>query len=160
MSEAQRRLGELVGELHGELRVGGGFGLLPGLDVAADRVLSGLRRRLIGDQTESPLHRFVHALETLGQSSVQANRRWAVAFIRVERADADTLHLLTLLVARRSAVPLLLVFSTEPKSGPAHELLVALRRSGGEEAVIQLAKEQTSLAERELPIWSLSLIHI
>lgn len=157
MSEAQRRIGELVGELRGELRVGGGsgFGLLPGLDVAADRVLSGLRRRLIGDQTESPLHRFVHVLETLGQSSVQTNRRWAVAFIRVERADADTLHLLTLLVARRSAVPLLLVFSTEPKSGPAHELLVALRRSGGEEAVIQLAKEQTSLAERELPIWSL-----
>ena len=36
MSEAQRRIGELVGELRGELRVGGGsgFGLLPGLDVA------------------------------------------------------------------------------------------------------------------------------
>lgn len=154
MSEAQRRLGALVGELRGELRIpgGAGLGLLPGLDVAADRVLSGLRRRLIGEQTEPLLSRFVQTLDLLGQSSVQMSRRWVVAFTRVERADADTLHLLTLLAARRLAVPLLLVFSTDPKSGPAHELLIALRRSGGEEAVIQLTKEQRSPVERELPV--------
>jgi len=143
IGEAQRRLGEL---LDGG-RSGPGFGLLPGLDGAADRVLTGLRRRLIGELPEQPPDvSFVLTLSRLAQqtgSGAQVGRdgqRWVIVFSRVERADADTLHLLKLLIARKLPVPLLLVVSRQAagSSGAVAELLEAAREGGGEEAVMLL----------------------
>ena len=48
LSEAQRRLAELLGASSSQ----SALSFVPGFDEAADRVLSGLRRRLIGELVE------------------------------------------------------------------------------------------------------------
>jgi tetratricopeptide (TPR) repeat protein len=137
LAEAQRRLAELLGTSSSQ----SALSFVPGFDEAADRVLSGLRRRLIGELVEqTPLFQVSQALEKLSQKSIQTGQRWALAFTRVERADADSLHLLSLLFARAMPVPLLLCFSSEPSPGAAQELLATARRSGGEECVIRYSE--------------------
>lgn len=124
--EALRRVSELLGTGRS------------GSQVAADRVLAGLRRRLIGDVGEPPPHlALLLALEKLGPKAGVSGVRWALAFARAERADADTLHELTQLVARRLSVPLLLLFGSSPTAGPGFDLLAALRACGGDDAVIE-----------------------
>lgn len=148
LSEAQRRLAELLGASSSQ----SALSFVPGFDEAADRVLSGLRRRLIGELVEqTPLLQVSQALEKLSQKSLQTGQRWALAFTRVERADADSLHLLSLLFARAMPVPLLLCFSSEPSPGAAQELLATARRSGGEDCVIRYAESSSPARVIQLP---------
>lgn len=149
-SEAQRRLAELLGSSTTQSPLS----FVPGFDEAADRVLSGLRRRLIGEMVEqTPLLQLSQALEKLSQKSLPTGQRWALVLNRVERADADSLHLLSLLFARALPVPLLLCFSSEPPPGAAQELLATARRLFGEECVIRRSE---SLPNRLLQLPSLS----
>lgn len=147
-SEAQRRLAALLGSSTTQSPLS----FVPGLDEAADRVLSGLRRRLIGELAEqTPLLQVSQALEKLSQRSLQTGQRWALVFNRVERADADSLHLLSLLFARAMPVPLVLCFSSEPPTGAAQELLSTARRIGGEECVIRRSETPSSERLPQLP---------
>lgn len=136
LSEAQVQVSDLLGEGRS------------GPAVAADRMLSGLRRRLIGDLGEPTPHlALLLALEKLGQQVSLGGSRWALVFTRVERADADSLHVLSQLVLRRLSVPLLLVFSAKPSSAPALELLHNLRSGAGPASVIERASAKTETVQ-------------
>lgn len=112
----------------------------PLLDLAADRLRGGLRRRLLGDdgQTDAP-GGFVSVLNRLAR---QSERRAVVILDAVELADGSSLELLREIVARRGwlAVPLVLGFRAAEPSGQAAELLRALVQTEGAEAVVH-AKE-------------------
>lgn len=143
LGEAQRRVDELLGEGRS------------GSQVAADRVLAGLRRRLIGDLGEPPPHLgLLLSLEKLGSKSVSSGFRWALAFTRVERADADSVHELSQLLRRRLSVPLLVLFGSPPQTALTKELQRALQQTGGDGALIECAKsaEAKTTPKPSLPV--------
>lgn len=113
----------------------------PLLDLAADRLRGGLRRRLLGDdpQADAP-GSFVSVLNRLAR---QSERRVVVMLDAVELADGSTVELLREIVARRGwlAAPLVLGFRAAQPAGHAADLIRALVQTEGAEAVIHLDSE-------------------
>jgi hypothetical protein len=108
----------------------------PLLDQARDRVVSGLRRRLLGEAPERPSEAVL--VEVWNNLAKQAGHRWALVFEAVEAADAATLASLAVVLRRQGwlQLPLVMVFRGEPE-GAAAEVLEALRGHGGDEAVLR-----------------------
>jgi tetratricopeptide (TPR) repeat protein len=132
----KRALGPLLEARHNVEQLLGGP--LPILDQAAERVWSGLRRRLLGEVLEAiPGSAIVESLNRLHR---QSDGLWALVFDSVESADEDSLHLLREMVIRPNwlRVPLLLSFSTPEPEGAAAALLAALTATEGAEVLIHV----------------------
>lgn len=113
----------------------------PLLDLAADRVRSGLRRRLLGDETEADAPGAVVSL--LNKLARDSERKVVLVFDAVELADASTVELLREIVARKGwlTLPLVLGIRTPKPTGRAAELLRVLAQSDGPEAIVHLDSE-------------------
>ncbi|WP_437625900.1 hypothetical protein [Sorangium sp. So ce1151] len=126
-------------------------GAPPLLDQARSRVVSGLRRRLLGDVHE----RMADAdfIETVNRLAQQTDRRWAVVFDAVELADHATLEVLRRVVSRHEAlrVALVLSFRLHAPTGPAGDLLGAVRASFGADAVLRPPDGTTTLTSVTAP---------
>lgn len=130
-------------------------GPLPILDQAAERVWTGLRRRLLGEVPEVlPGSALVESLNRLRGTE----GRWAVVLEDVESADEDTLNLLREMVTRPNwlKVPLLLAFGRREPLGHAGALITALTAAEGDGGLIQIdGAEDATIARREPPPQSL-----
>ncbi|MDI1482976.1 tetratricopeptide repeat protein [Polyangium sp. y55x31] len=117
---------------------------------ARDRVVSGLRRRLLGEmpgQAEG-----AELVELANRFAVESGRPAVLVFEAVDAADAPTLEALRLLVMRSGwlKLPLLLCFRAEP-TGTAASLLDALATAEGREAIVRPAAEAVEAAEATSP---------
>lgn len=133
---AKRALGPLLEARHRVEQLLGGP--VPILDQAAERVWTGLRRRLLGEVPEAiPGSAIVESLNRLRR---QSDSRWALVFDNVENADEDSLHLLREMVTRPNwlQVPLLLAFSNPEPEGLAAALLATLTATDGADALVHL----------------------
>lgn len=108
----------------------------PLLDQARERVVSGLRRRLLGDASDRATEAVL--VEVWNHLAKQTGRSWALVLEAVEAADATTLATLAQIVRRPGwlQLPLVLVFRGEPE-GAAARLLATLREHAGAEAVLR-----------------------
>lgn len=133
---AKRALGPLLEARHRVEQLLGGP--VPILDQAAERVWTGLRRRLLGEVPEAiPGSAIVESLNRLRR---QSDGHWALVFDNVENADEDSLHLLREMVTRPNwlQVPLLLAFSNPEPEGIAAALLATLTATDGADALVHL----------------------
>lgn len=126
--EAQRKAQDILG------------GATPLIDQAADRVLTGLRRRLLGDfaapGAAGP------AVEVWNRLQQRAQRPSALCFEAVERADPASLTLLRDVLSRPGwlRLPLVLCFRSLPEPGtPAAALLQLVRAQEGEAGILGAA---------------------
>ncbi|WP_437513552.1 hypothetical protein [Sorangium sp. So ce1099] len=126
-------------------------GAPPLLDQARSRVVSGLRRRLLGDVHERMAD--AEFIETVNRLAQQTDRRWAVVFDAVELADHATLEVLRRVVSRHEAlrVALVLSFRLHAPTGPASDLLGAVRASCGVDAVLRPPDGTTTLTSVTAP---------
>ncbi|XYI01300.1 hypothetical protein ACMHYB_16710 [Sorangium sp. So ce1128] len=126
-------------------------GAPPLLDQARSRVVSGLRRRLLGDVHERMAD--AEFIETINRLAQQTDRRWAVIFDAVELADHATLEVLRRVVSRHEAlrVALVLSFRLHAPTGPAGDLLGAVRASFGADAVLRPPDGTTTLTSVTAP---------
>lgn len=122
--EARRKAEQILG------------GPAPLLDQARDRVVSGLRRRLLGDIQEVGSDSAV--VETLNRLVRQSERRFVLVFEVVDAADEATLGALRHIVTRPGwlELPVVLSFRSAEPSGAAAALLDALRAAEGPGAVL------------------------
>lgn len=124
--EAQRQVDRLVG------------GRTPMVELAADRVKSGLRRRLLGEEGEPSWPGDGDLVAALNRLADTVDGPSALVFEAVEAADAATLAFLARAVARpgwlRPALVLCLRAAPAPGtqafSGPVADLVAAARRAG------------------------------
>ncbi|WP_437602328.1 tetratricopeptide repeat protein [Sorangium sp. So ce590] len=126
-------------------------GAPPLLDQARSRVVSGLRRRLLGDVHERRVDvEFTEAANRLAQHT---DRRWAIVFDAVELADHATLDVLRRVVSRPDAlrVALVLSFRLRAPAGPAGELLSAVRAGSGADAILRPPDATTTLTSVTAP---------
>lgn len=123
--EARRKIEHLLG------------GEQPLLDQARSRVVSGLRRRLLGDVTDAAGDSVF--IESFNRLAHPGGLRYVLVFDAVEAADEATLEALRRLVQRPEAlrIPLVLSFLTQEPLGAAGALLAAVRSAGGPEAVLR-----------------------
>ncbi|WP_437680586.1 hypothetical protein [Sorangium sp. So ce131] len=145
LHEAQAKIERLVG------------GAPPLLDQARSRVVSGLRRRLLGDVNELIADAdFVEAVNRLARHT---DRKWAIVFDAVESADHATLDVLRRVLSRPEAlrVTLVLAFRLHAPTGPAGELLAAVRAAGGPDAVVRPPDGTTTLTSGVAPPAPVSL---
>ncbi|AUX31086.1 MULTISPECIES: hypothetical protein [Sorangium] len=126
-------------------------GAPPLLDQARSRVVSGLRRRLLGDVHERMVD--VEFIETANRLAQQTDRRWAIVFDAVELADHASLDVLRRVVARPEAlrVALVLSFRLHAPAGPAGELLNAVRAALGADAILRPPEATTTLTSVSAP---------
>lgn len=140
LHDARRKIEQLLG------------GDAPFFDQARDRMVQGLRRRLLGD-VSSLEHEgaLVEAYNRLARSS---SRPAALVFEAVDAAD-DMVHgALRRILGRPGwlVLPLVLVFRTSEPAGGAAGLLDALRAVAGDEGVLRVeASAQPAFAFRSLP---------
>lgn len=122
--EAQRDVEEILGETG------------PLLGQARQRVIAGLRRRLLGDLPATGSE--AELVDACNRLARQASQPYALVFEALDAADDTTLELLGRLVQRPGwlRMPLLLVFRHGQPSGRAARLLDALRAVAGLDAVI------------------------
>jgi tetratricopeptide (TPR) repeat protein len=102
------------------------------------RVITGLRRRLLGDLPEVGVEsELVDACNRLLQHTQQ---HYALVLDALDAADEHTLGLLTRVIARRGwlRLPLLLVFRKQPEQRAAARLLAALGEVEGSDAIVSL----------------------
>ncbi|MGK3995272.1 hypothetical protein [Sorangium sp. So ce1024] len=126
-------------------------GAPPLLDQARSRVVSGLRRRLLGDVHERMADaEFIEAVNRLAR---ETDRRWAIVFDAVELADQATLEVLRRVVSRHEAlrVALVLSFRIHAPVGPAGDLLGAVRAACGADAVLRPPDATTTLTSVSAP---------
>lgn len=123
--EARRKIERLLG------------GEQPLLDQARSRVVSGLRRRLLGDVADAAGDSVF--IELFNRLAHPGGLRYVLVFDAVEAADEATLETLRRLVQRPDAlrIPLVLSFLTQEPLGAAGALLAAVRGAGGPEAVLR-----------------------
>lgn len=110
---------------------------------AAQRVWSGLRRRLLGELPErDPAQAFVDAANRLRK---EAPRLVAICVVGVEFADAASLELLQRILARPGwlRLPLVLEWASGQRDGPARALADAVEASDGPEAVFTLSAPES-----------------
>jgi hypothetical protein len=132
--EAQRKVELLLGDA-------------PLLDQARSRVVTGLRRRLLGDIADATAD--AAAIEALNRLAQHADQRYALVLDAVEEADEATLDVLRRIVSRPDAlrVPLVLSFRTPEPLGAAGALVAAVRKAGGAEAVLRTAEGESLASE-------------
>ncbi|MFM7200365.1 MAG: hypothetical protein ACKO6N_06205 [Myxococcota bacterium] len=108
----------------------------PLLDLAAERVKSGLRRRLLGD--EHPVLSDAGLSEALQRLARQTSRPCVLVFEGLEQADTGTLEVLRSLVTRPGACPVALglVFRHGALSAEAQRLVDALASHEGPDAIL------------------------
>ncbi|XXX80531.1 hypothetical protein WMF30_17360 [Sorangium sp. So ce134] len=126
-------------------------GAPPLLDQARSRVVSGLRRRLLGDVHERMVD--VEFIETANRLAQQTDRRWAIVLDAVELADHATLDVLRRVVSRPEAlrVALVLSFRLHAPAGPAGDLLSAVRAALGADAILRPPDATTTLTSVSAP---------
>ncbi|WP_433935706.1 hypothetical protein AB3662_13315 [Sorangium cellulosum] len=126
-------------------------GAPPLLDQARSRVVSGLRRRLLGDVHERMAD--AEFIDTVNRLAQQTDRRWTIVFDAVELADHATLDVLRRVVSRHEAlrVALVLSFRLHAPTGPAGELLGAVRAAFGADAVLRPPDGTTTLTSVTAP---------
>ncbi|WP_437727378.1 hypothetical protein [Sorangium sp. So ce861] len=126
-------------------------GAPPLLDQARSRVVSGLRRRLLGDVHERMVD--VEFIETANRLAQQTDRRWAIVFDAVELADHASLDVLRRVMSRPEAlrVALVLSFRLHAPAGPAGELLSAVRAALGADAILRPPEATTTLTSVSAP---------
>ncbi|MBK8260627.1 MAG: tetratricopeptide repeat protein [Nannocystis sp.] len=134
-------------------RIGDLLGDPPLAQLARERLVGGLRRRLLGEAPPPAADTLVEAANRLADGP---GRPPLLILEAVEAADPNTLHSLRTIALRPGwlRAPLLIVFADQPPEGPAAELLATLRRLGGEQAVHDLRRPvqpPPALAWRELP---------
>lgn len=124
LTEARRKIEHLLGSD------------TPLLDQARDRMVQGLRRRLLGEIPAREADGSV--VEVLNRLARSTDRPAALLLEAVEVADEATLTMLRRILGRPGwlKLPLVLTFRTEPR-GPALALLEMLRSTAGEGAVIR-----------------------
>lgn len=124
LMEAARKVEQILG------------GPVPLLDQARQRVVSGLRRRLLGDvPATGPDGTLV---ETLNRLATESEKKPVLVFDAVDAADEATLEALRQIVLRSGwlKLPLVLSFRSRSPSSGAHTLLEAIRVTEGEDAVL------------------------
>jgi tetratricopeptide (TPR) repeat protein len=129
LHDARRRLEAVLGEA-------------PILEQARDRVLGGLRRRLLA---EPPTSEIDAVLVELGDRLAElGGRRTVLVFEAVEAADAPTLAVLGQIVLRPGwmRLPVLLLFRSRAPAGPAGTLLGALAQAESCRVVVQAAPDE------------------
>jgi tetratricopeptide (TPR) repeat protein len=102
------------------------------------RVITGLRRRLLGDLPEVGVEgELVDACNRLLQHT---QAPYALVLDALEAADEHTLELLTRVILRRGwlRLPLLLVFRKQPEQRAAARLLASLGEVEGPDAIVSL----------------------
>jgi tetratricopeptide (TPR) repeat protein len=112
-------------------------GSAPLLDQARQRVVSGLRRRLLGEMPARGADGTL--VEALNRLAIESERRSVLIFDAVDSADDATLEALRQILSRAGwlKLPLVLSFrSAEPK-GAAAALLEAMRAAEGEGAILR-----------------------
>jgi len=132
----QTTLGPLLDARHKIDRLLGGDA--PLLDQARERVVAGLRRRLLGDM---PAHADgVDLVEAANRMAAHFGSRCALVFEAAEAADPATIETLRKILARPGwlKLPIVLWFRDEPK-GDVTALLDALSAAEGAEAVLREA---------------------
>ena len=125
-------------------------GPLPILDQAAERVWTGLRRRLLGEVPETVPGGAI--VESLNRLKRQSDAKWALVLECVDAADEDSLYLVREILARPHwlQVPLLLTFSAAQPQGTAGSVLAALLAAEGTDGLVQLeAQSEGVLTPRE-----------
>ncbi|MBK9754397.1 MAG: hypothetical protein IPO88_12975 [Nannocystis sp.] len=138
LHDARRRLELVLGEA-------------PILEQARDRVLGGLRRRLLG---EPPTTEIDAVLVDLGNRLADGDpRRSILVFEAVEAADPATLAILHQIILRPGwmRLPILLMFRSREPAGAAGSLLAALLASEGLAAVIQAPAGESATATTPTP---------
>lgn len=125
LTEAQRKIEHLLGSD------------TPLLDQARDRMVQGLRRRLLGEIPAREAEGTV--VEGLNRLARSTDRPAALLLEAVEVADEATLAMLRRLVGRPGwlKLPLVLSFRTSEPRGPALALAEMVLRTCGEGAVIR-----------------------
>lgn len=118
--EAQAQVGRLVGSR------------TPMVELAADRVRTGLRRRLLGEESESGWPTDGDLVAELNRLAESVDGPSAIALEAVEAADAASLAFLQRVVRRPGWLrpALLLCFSRPPAAGPARDLLQTCELAG------------------------------
>lgn len=125
MHEARRKIEHLLGSS------------TPLFEEARDRMVKGLRRRLLGDLPAIEIEgAFVELLNRLARSS---DRPAALVIEATDGADEATLAMLRRILGRPGwlALPLVLAFRSEPTSGPAAALIDTVRAAEGDACVIR-----------------------
>ncbi|HLM75961.1 MAG TPA: hypothetical protein VK459_24820, partial [Polyangiaceae bacterium] len=143
-------LGPLLDATHKVEQLLGGSA--PLIDQARQRVVSGLRRRLLG---EMPSRGADGALvEAVNRLAVESERQAVLVFDAVDSADDATLEALRQILVRSGwlKVPLVLSFRSTAPKGSAAALLDAVRVVAGEEAVLSTgAREPSQVDTAEAP---------
>lgn len=131
----------------------------PLLDQARERVVSGLRRRLLGEAEERTTAGVL--VEVWNNLARQSGRTWALVLEAVEAADATTLATLTQIVRRPGwlQLPLVLVFRAEP-GGDAARLLSSLVEHAGAEAVLRGDLQRAPAAAADLRALPLEVLRV
>ncbi len=137
-------------------RILGGPG--PLMDQARQRVLTGLRRRLLGDIPSASVE--ANLVDSCNRLVADSSRQYALVFEALDAADDATLEHLCRIIQRRGwlQIPLLLQFRKMPESGPGVRVVEILRAVEGEQSVIEQAGEQPS--ERPAFHWRALPTHV
>ena len=133
--EARRRIEDAVGR-QSTLR-----------DLVADRVKSGIRRRLLGEA--EAIDKAWPLVEPLNRLAAAVDGSVAVVFDGVQAADPATLQLLEEVVTHpgRLGLALVLVFDALPTEGPAATLLASVKRVEGPRGVVGSTEGPETWAE-------------
>jgi len=124
-------------------------------ELVAERLRSGVRRRLLGES--DAIDRAWPLVEPLNRLAAAFDGSVAVVFDGVQAADPATIELLEEVVTHpgRLGLALVLVFDIQPESGPAAELLAAVKRVEGPRGVLGSSAGPDTLAElRPVPRFS------
>ena len=140
--EARRRIEDAVGR-QSTLR-----------DLVADRVKSGIRRRILGEA--EAIDKAWPLVEPLNRLAATIDGHVAMVFDGVQDADEATLHLLEEVVTHpgRLGLALVLIFDELPTEGPAASLLAAVKRVEGPRGVLGSAEGPETWAELQPVAWS------
>ncbi|MFT3776646.1 MAG: hypothetical protein QM820_65750 [Minicystis sp.] len=130
----------------------------PLLDQARDRMVQGLRRRLLGDVPAPEIESAI--VEVLNRLSQSSERPAALLFEAVDAADEATLAMLRRILGRAGwlKLPVVLAFRNAEPGGGAAALLDTLRGTAGAECVLRVASStrtpaaaDPAIAWRSLP---------
>ena len=139
--EAQRQVDRLVGSR------------TPVMELAADRLRSGLRRRLLGEESETAWPADGDMVAELNRLSDSVDGPAALVFEAVEAADAATLAFLGRVVHRPGWLrpALILGMRAVPTTGPLSQLVDRMRNAEGQAVVVPADDSPALSAAPELP---------
>lgn len=114
----------------------------PLFDQARDRMMQGLRRRLLGDVPA--LESEAAVVEVLNRLAASSDRPAALLFEAVDAADDATLAMLRRILGRPGwlKLPVVLVFRSPEPSGSAAAVLATLRAAAGDACVLRAPEDR------------------